>query len=164
MFLVSVLRSLSIPLPFLLLSLEGLPFVPSCSLPYCGSSWVFYPIGGPSPPPPISLVLLFIGNFFTCWVPDLSFWFFPGSLLRLLGFPSVRPPHAPLLGLARLCPCVLLVPLLCDSLESQFLRDGVLPTGRVSAVGGSCFLSHGFASCLLLLVSFLICSDFSPSF
>ena len=28
----------------------------------------------------------------------------------------------------------------------------------------SCILSHGFASCPLLLVSFLICSDFSPSF
>ena len=113
---------------------------------------------------PLSLVLLFIGYFFTCWVPYLSLWLFPGSFLRLLGFPSVRPPHAPLLGLARLCPCVLLVPLLCASVESQFLRDRVLPTGRVSTVGGSCFLSHGFASCLLLLVSFLICSDFSPSF
>ena len=33
-------------------SLEGLPFIPSCSLPSCGSSWVFYPFGGPSPPPP----------------------------------------------------------------------------------------------------------------
>ena len=48
----------------------------------------------------------------------------------------MHPPHAPLLGLARLCPCVLLFPLLCDLVESQFLHDGVLPTGRVSAVGG----------------------------
>ena len=62
-------------------------------------------------------------------------WLFPVSFLRLLSFPSVRPPLAALLGLTRLCPCVLLFPLLCDSVESQFLRDGVLPTGRVSAVG-----------------------------
>ena len=39
------------------ISLAGLPFVPSCSLPSWGSSWVFYPFGGPSPPS--SLVL--------CW-------------------------------------------------------------------------------------------------
>ena len=84
----------------------------------------------------LGLVLVFLGNFFTCWVPYLSLWLFPVSFLRLLGFPSVHPPHAPLLCLSRLCPCVLLFPLLYDSVESQFLRDGVLPPGRVSAVGG----------------------------
>ena len=75
-------------------------------------------------------------EFLTYWVPSLTLWLFPVRFLCLLGFPSVRPSHGPLLGLARLCPCVLLFPLLCDSVESQFLCDGVLPTGRVSAVGG----------------------------
>ena len=42
----------------------------------------------------------------------------------------------PLRGLFRICPGVLLIPLLRDSVESQFLCDGVLPTGRVSSVGG----------------------------
>ena len=66
----------------------------------------------------LGLGLVFIGNFFTYWVPYLSLGLFPVSFLRLLGFPSVRPPLAPLLGLARFCPCVLLFPLLCDSVES----------------------------------------------
>ena len=70
-------------------SLEGLPFIPSCSLPSCSSSWVFYPFGGPSPSSPLSLVLLFIRIFFTCWVPYLSLWLVPGSFLCLLGFPCV---------------------------------------------------------------------------
>ena len=55
---------------------------------------------------------------------------------RLWGFPSVRPPRTLLLDLFQICPCFLLVHLLLDSVESQFLRDGVLPTGRVSSVGG----------------------------
>ena len=38
---------------------------------------------------PLSLVLLFIRIFFTCWVPYLSLWLVPGSFLCLLGFPCV---------------------------------------------------------------------------
>ena len=113
----------------------------------------------------LGLGLVFIGNFFPYCVPYLSLWLFPVRFLRLLGFPSVGPPHAPLLGLARLCPCVLLFPLLCDLVESQFIRDGVLPTGRVSAVGGFvhsfswfCFLSAslGVLSHLFRFLSFLL--------
>ena len=48
--------------------------------------------------------LAFMGNFSTYRVPSLSLWFFPVRFLPLLGFPFVRPPHAPLLGLPRLCP------------------------------------------------------------
>ena len=70
------------------------------------------------------------------------------------GLPSVRPPRPPLLGLLRFWPCVLLVRLLRVSAVSQFLRDGVLPSGRVCSVGSSsAYLSwlHGF--CLLVFGS-----------
>ena len=95
----------------------------------------------------LGLVLVFLGISFP--VGFLAFRF--GSslfLLRLLGFPSVCPPLAPLLGLARLCPYVLLFALRAESLLSVF----------------SCILSIGCASCPLLLVSFFVCSDFSPYF
>ena len=149
-------------------SLAGLPFVPSCSL-FCFSSFLWFLMGLLSFWWTFSSFLLghglaFMGNFSTYRVHSLSLWLFPVRFLRLLGFPSVHPPHAPLLGLSRICHCVLLFPLLRDSVESQFLRDGVLPTGRVSSVGGFVLLSHGFASCLLLLVSFLFGSVFPHSF
>ena len=109
--------------------------------------------------------LAFSGDFSTYRVPSLSLWLFPVRFLCPLGFPSVRPPHAPLLGLSRICHCVLLVPLLRDSVESQFLRDGVLPTGRVSSVSGFVpsfswfrFLSAslGVLSLLFSFLSFLL--------
>ena len=55
-----------------------------------------------------------------------------------LWVPSVRPPRSLLLVLLRLQPCVVLVHLR-NSVESQFLRDGVLPLGRVLSYG--CFLA-----------------------
>ena len=128
------------------------------------SSWVFSPFGGPSPPS--SSVLCWFSWGFLSLLGSLPFTLaLPCSFLRLLGFPSVCPPIAPRLGLARLGPCVLLFSLLCDSVESQFLRDGVLPPGRVSAVGIFVhsfswfrFLSTplGVLSCLFRFLSFLL--------
>ena len=128
------------PFHHLLLPSRGFPSLPpalfSASAPSCGSSWVFFPFGGPLTPSSSVMTLAFLGDISAYRVPSLSLWLFPVRFLHLLGFPSVRPPHAPLLGLYRICPCVFLVPLLRNSVESQFLRDGVLPMGRVSSVGG----------------------------
>ena len=61
----------------------------------------------------------------------------------------MRPPLAPLLSLARLCPCVLLFYLLGDSVKSQFLRDRVLPPG--------CRCFRAFILMVSLLVRFSWC-------
>ena len=75
-------------------------------------------------------------------------------------------------------PCVLRLPLFwpslgflttflffppCASVESQFLRDGVLPPGRVSSVGVFVHSFPWFTSCPLLLVSFSA-APIPPSF
>ena len=67
-------------------SFEGLPFVPSCSLPYCGSSLVFFLL--------VALLLLpprSCAAFHRVFLYLLGSLPFPSGFLRLLGFPSVRP-------------------------------------------------------------------------
>ena len=71
LFLVSVLHSLSIPRPYLLLPSRGFPSFPLAlfltAVPH-GSSSFWWPFSSS----PLGLALLFIGYFFTCWVPYLS--------------------------------------------------------------------------------------------
>ena len=139
---VSFLGSLSVPFRHLLLPSLGFSFVSlllSFLLPLLpvvprGSS----PFGGPFPTALLVMALAFFGGFSSYWVASISLLAIPCSFTPplLLGFPSMRPPHTPLLGPFRICPCIILVPLLRDSVESQFLRDGVLPKGPVSSVGG----------------------------
>ena len=71
--------------------------------------------------------------------------FFCSSTSHLPSYPSllslwvtdVLPPWSLLLVLLMLWPCVVLVHLLRNSVESQFLRDGVIPLGRVISYGCS---------------------------
>ena len=128
---VSFLGSLLVPFRPLGASIAGFflglpPALFSASAPSCGSSWVFFLLlvdfssflvcHGPS----------FLGGFSSYRVGSLSLWLFPVIyLLRSCWvFLSVRPPHPSLLGLFQICPCILLVHLLRDSVGSQFLRDG----------------------------------------
>ena len=127
------------------------------------SSWVSSPFGGPSPP--YTSVLCWVSwRLISCWVPSLSLRLLPFvfsscwvSLLCVLPLPLFWPS----LGFFATFFCF---SLLCASVESQFLRYGVLPPGRVSSVG---VFVHSFPWCLFLSTSlgvFLVCSDFSPYF
>ena len=80
---------------------------------------------------------------------------------RLLSFPSVCPPLAFFWPSLHSC---FFFSLLCDSVESQFLRDGVLPPGRVSSVGVFVNSFPWFHFLSTSLGVFLVCSDFSPYF
>ena len=65
----------------------------------------------------------------------------------------LRPSRSLFLALLGIQPCVVLLHLLRDSVESQFLRDGVLPLGRVFSVGcGYC----SFSVCLFSWPSFSV--------
>ena len=97
-------------LPTLFLSFRSLLSWPSVCLPSLSLDLFF--CSGPLPLPSYPRLL-------SLWVPDVLL---PWSLLLVL----LRP-----------WPCVVLVPLLRNSVESQFLRDGVLPLGRVISCGGS---------------------------
>ena len=85
---------------------------------------------------PFSSVLCWVSwGLFSFWVPSLSLWLFPiGFSACCISLPCVL--HLllfwPSLGFLTTFFCF---SLLCDSVESQFLRDGVLPPGRVSTVG-----------------------------
>ena len=54
--------------------------------------------------------------------------------------------------------------LLCDLVESQFLRDGVLPPGRASSVGVLVAPFPWFPFLSPSMGVFLVCSDLSPCF
>ena len=116
------------------------------------SSWVSSPSGGPSPRSTSVLRWVFLafdfllGSFPFTWAPTCCF-------LRLLSVPSVCPPLALILALARVSHYFCFFPP-GASVESQFLRDGVLPPGRVSSVGVFVHSFPWFTSCPLLLVYF----------
>ena len=147
-------------------SLEGLPFVPSCSLPSCGSSWVFYPFGGPSPPPPPPSVLCCFSEYFlTCWVPYLSLWLFPVSLSACwVSLPCVLRMILFLTSHGYVPAFFWFPSFVTRSNLSSFATGSSLRAESPLSGVRAFFLSLGFTSCLLLLVSFLICSAFSPSF
>ena len=71
---------------------------------------------------------------------------FPRLLVSCLWVSDALPPWSLLLVLFMLWPCVVLVHLLRNSVESQFLCDGVLPLGRV--------ISYGFLGVDLVLSIF----------
>ena len=106
----------------------------------------------------------FLGDSFSGWFPCLALWLFPVGfsacgvslpcvLCSLLFWPSLGFSHS-----------ILLWSLLCDLVESQFLRDGVLPSGRVSSVGVFVGFFPWFPFLSPSLGVFLVCSDFSPCF
>ena len=70
-------------------------------------------------------------------------------LISLLSWVSRILPPWPLLVLLRLWPWVILVHLIHNSVASQFLRDGVLPLGRVISCGA--FLGFFWSSPFLFL-------------
>ena len=153
-------------------SLLGLRFLPAMP-PSCSSRWLsclpaFLSLGSRLLPP-LSLLRLFpltgssplVLRAFSCLVVFLSLF-----LLGHFMFSSVYWPS------------VVLVHLLRNSVESQFLRDGVLPLGRVisydfSVYGqarwhapGSCccslFTREGLRLCLLFLIPGSVCIGVSP--
>ena len=106
----------------------------------------------------------FLGDSFSGWFPCLALWLFPVGfsacgislpcVLRLLLFwLSLGFSHS-----------ILLCSLLYDSVESQLLRDGVLPPGRVSSVGIFIASFPWFPFLSPSLGVFLVCSDLSPCF
>ena len=127
------------------------------------SSWVFSPFGGPSPPS--SSVLCWFSWGLISLLGSLPFALaLPYWFLRLLGsLPCVLRLLLfwPSLGYVTTFFCF---SLLCDLVESQFLRDGVLPPGRVSAVG---VFAHSFSWFHFLSTSLGVLSrllHFSPYF
>ena len=90
--------------------------------------------------PSVSLASVSFGLLFCSGT--LHFLSCPGRLS--LWVTGVLPPWSLLLVLLMLWPCVVLVHLLRNSVVSRFLRDGVLPLGRVTS--GGCFFC--VCSCL----------------
>ena len=160
-------------LVFLWSSLAGVAFVrlfllsSRPLLPSTGASWVLFPIAGFCPPSCCPGVHCLLGHL-SLSLASVSFdlVFYSGaSLLHscpcpCLWVPSVRPPRPLLLVLLRLQPCVVLVHLLRNSVELQFLRDRVLTLGQVFSYG--CFLGLFWSwSFLLFRIWSFVLSFFS---
>ena len=162
------MRSLSIPFHYLLLPSRGFPLFPlalfSASPPSCGSSSVFFPFGGPSPPS--SSVMGWFSWGISLPIGFLHFRF--GSSLFVFSACWVSLPcvlHM-LLLLASLgyVPAFFCFPsFVTQSNLSSFATGSSLRAESPLSVV-SCLLFHSFASCPLLLLSFLFCSGFSHSF